>query len=117
MGSAASPGRQTSAQFVSPAIPLLRSSLVNSAARVIKPKHILDNSRGAVLMTVTSLAVCVQTDDPELLIPRKIYEITLYENDLARVVDEAGEATIYPASFFMVISLPEAVENALAEIA
>lgn len=68
-------------------------------------------------MAVTSLAVCVQTDDPELLIPRKIYEITLYENDLARVVDEAGEATIYPASFFMAISLPEAVENALAEIA
>jgi hypothetical protein len=66
---------------------------------------------------VTSFAVCIQTDDPELLIPRKIYEITLYENDLARVIDEAGEATIYPASFFMAISLPEAVENALAEIA
>ena len=66
---------------------------------------------------VTSLAVCVQTDDPELLIPRKIYEITLYENDLARVIDEAGEAAIYPANFFIAISLPEAVENALAKIA
>ena len=35
MGSAASPGRQTSAQFASPTIPLLRSSLTqNSDARV-----------------------------------------------------------------------------------
>ncbi len=65
----------------------------------------------------TSFAVCVQTDDPELLIPAKIYEITVYENDLVRVVDEAREAAIYPASFFMTISLPEAVENALAKIA
>ncbi|HEY6401732.1 MAG TPA: hypothetical protein VI479_10010 [Blastocatellia bacterium] len=65
----------------------------------------------------TSFAVCVQTDDPDLLILRKIYEITLYENDLARVIDEAGEAATYPASFFMTISLPEAVESVLAKIA
>ena len=36
MGSAESPGRQTSAQFASPAIPLLRSSFINSTARVSK---------------------------------------------------------------------------------
>jgi hypothetical protein len=65
----------------------------------------------------TSLAVCVQTDNPELLLPRKNYEVTLYENNLARVIDEAGEAAIYLASFFMAIRLPEAVENALAKIA
>lgn len=65
----------------------------------------------------TSLAVCVETDDPALLMPRKIYEITIYENDLVRVIDEAGEAAIYPAGFFMPINLPEVVEHALARIA
>lgn len=65
----------------------------------------------------TSFAVCIQTDDPELLTLRKIYEINLYENDLVRVIDEAGDAAIYPAVFFITISLPEAVENALAKIA
>jgi hypothetical protein len=33
------------------------------------------------------------------------------------VIDEAGDAAIYPAGFFITISLPEAVENALAKIA
>jgi hypothetical protein len=40
-------------------------------------------------------------ESPELLIPRKVYEISVYENDLVRVIDEAGEAAIYPADFFM----------------
>ena len=62
-------------------------------------------------------AVCIETDDAELLIPRKIYEITIGDNDLVRVVDEAGEAAIYPANFFMPISLSKDVETALAKIA
>lgn len=65
----------------------------------------------------TSFAVCIQTDDPELLTPRKIYEINVYENNLVRVIDEAGEAAIYPASFFMTLSLPQAVANVLVKIA
>lgn len=67
--------------------------------------------------SATALAVCVETDDPALLIPRKIYEVTVYENDLVRVIDEAGEATICPSSFFMPVNLPEVVAQALARIA
>lgn len=79
-------------------------------------------ARGSVHETqeqppVTSLAICLKTDDPELLIPRRIYEVTQFNNGLVRVIDEAGEAAIYPASFFVAISLPQAIETALAKIA
>lgn len=58
-------------------------------------------------------AICVQTDDPELLQPRKVYEIDIYQNDLVRVIDEAGEAAIYPADHFVLIDLPPNVKEAL----
>ena len=64
-----------------------------------------------------AFAVCIDTDDRTLLIPRKLYPVTLYDNKFVRVVDEAGEATIYPASFFLPVSLAREVENALAKIA
>jgi len=44
----------------------------------------------------TSYAVCVQTDDPSLLTPRKIYLATYSQTGLVRVVDEAGESALYP---------------------
>lgn len=67
--------------------------------------------------TLDTFAVCVTTDDPALLIPHKIYAITLYDDRYARVVDEDGETTIYPADFFMPISLPQEIESALAKVA
>ncbi len=44
-------------------------------------------------------AVCLESDDEKLLVPMKIYKIGL-RGDKARAVDEAGEAAIYPPSFF-----------------
>jgi hypothetical protein len=45
-------------------------------------------------------AFCVKTDDPALLILCKLYPVTLYGERYVKVIDEAGEATIYPADFF-----------------
>ena len=62
-------------------------------------------------------AVCVQTDDPELLIPRKIYEVSPLVNGHVSVVDEAGEMTIYPAENFILLELPREVEEMLSRVA
>ena len=58
-------------------------------------------------------AICVQTDDPELLQPRKVYQVDVYENDLIGVIDEEGESAIYPADHFVLIDLPPNVKEAL----
>lgn len=59
-------------------------------------------------------AVCVMTDDPELLVPRKIYQVEVVD-DMVRVIDEAGEAAVYPADHFVLIELSSEVQEALAE--
>jgi hypothetical protein len=63
-----------------------------------------------------SFAICVKTDDPELLIPNKIYQVTLLENDLLKVIDEADEAAVYSADHFLLVSFPPEVEKLLAQI-
>ena len=66
--------------------------------------------------SVTAFAVCVQTDDEELLVPRKLYEIKL-RGEYARVVDEAGEAAVYPRSYFLLLDLPQEVAHTLRKVA
>lgn len=58
-------------------------------------------------------AICVQTDDPELLQPRKVYQIAIYQSGLVGVIDEAGESALYPADHFVLIDLPPNVKEAL----
>ncbi len=65
--------------------------------------------------TVNVLAVCIETDDPELLVPRKIYEIEV-TGEFARVIDEAGEAAVYPAQFFIPLNLPAEVQEIIAHL-
>lgn len=67
--------------------------------------------------TGKSFAICIRTDDPELLIPNKIYQVTLLENDLLKLIDEAGEAAIYSANDFLLVSFPSEVEKLLARVA
>ncbi len=62
-------------------------------------------------------AICVETDDPELLIPNKIYQVLALENNLVNVTDEAGEAVVYTAEYFLPISFPPEVEQILARVA
>src|SRR5574341_940229 len=64
----------------------------------------------------TSYVICVRTDDPALLIPRKIYEATYSQSGLVRVVDEVGEAALYPEDFFLPIAFPKEVELVLAQV-
>ncbi len=58
-------------------------------------------------------AVCIQTDDPELLEPRKLYQVTMLGDDAVKVTDEAGEAVIYPTDFFVLIDLTPEAEQAI----
>jgi|SRR3712207_2420770 len=64
---------------------------------------------------VQVLGVCVETDDEELLVPRKIYEIEV-TGEFARVIDEAGEAAVYPARFFIAVNLPAEVRQIITQL-
>ena len=60
-------------------------------------------------------AVCVETDDEELLIPGKIYEVKIGRSRVW-VRDEQGEATLCPQEFFMPIELPREISEKLENI-
>lgn len=62
-------------------------------------------------------AVCVLTDDPKLLIPRKIYKVTPLASGHVSLIDEEGETAIYPAENFVLLELPREVEEALSRVA
>ena len=61
-------------------------------------------------------ALCVETDDIELLIPAKVYRVWFLRGGRSRVIDEAGEATIYPPEFFMQVEFPVEVKNVLENL-
>jgi hypothetical protein len=65
-------------------------------------------------------AICIKTDDPDLLTPRMVYEVLPDENagrsNYIRVIDNEGEDYLYPASYFVSVDLPTAVEQALLRI-
>lgn len=60
--------------------------------------------------------LCVETDDVELLIPSKVYRVWFLPSGQIRVIDEAGEAAIYPAEFFIQVEFPVEVENVLENL-
>ena len=66
------------------------------------------------------LAVCVQSDDPDLVTPRMIYQILPDENaeksDYVRVIDNEGEDYLYPAKYFVLVELPSEVDRAFRDI-
>ncbi len=70
-------------------------------------------SAGAPRRARKRFAICIKTDDPELLELRKIYQVMLLGNDCLKIIDEAGEAAVYPADHFVLIDLPRAAERAL----
>jgi hypothetical protein len=66
-------------------------------------------------------AVCISSDDPDLLTPRRIYQVLPDEsaaksNDI-RVIDNEGEDYLYPADYFLFIELPRKIEQALLKAA
>ena len=66
---------------------------------------------------VESLAVCLKAEDFMNLIPRKIYNITNYDNELIKLIDETGEEVVYPIRYFLLLTLPVEVENIIEKIA
>jgi hypothetical protein len=62
-------------------------------------------------------AICIQTDDADLLTPRMIYQIlpdeSAAKSNYVRVVDNEGEDYLYPADYFIFFEFPPDVERAL----
>jgi hypothetical protein len=72
--------------------------------------------------TTLQFAVCINNSTyPASLELHKIYRV-LPDDDAAadgdiRVIDESGEDYLYPADYFVLIELPEAVEQSLLQAA
>jgi len=71
--------------------------------------------------TALKFAVCIQSDDADLLTPRMIYQVLPDEgaakSDYVRVVDNEGEDYLYLAKYFMFLDLPQEIERALSQAA
>lgn len=60
-------------------------------------------------------AVCIETDDDELLIPGKIYLVQQLTGGFW-VRDEDDEATLCPQEFFMPIKIPQRITKRLENL-
>ena len=63
-------------------------------------------------------ALCIRNDECEDLELRKVYRVLpdgrAAEEGYVRVVDESGEDYLYPASYFIPLTLPQEAQAALA---
>ena len=61
--------------------------------------------------------ICIRSDDSDLLTPRRIYEVlpdeSAAKSKYIRVINNEGEDYLYPASYFVPVEFPPAVEQAL----
>jgi len=64
-------------------------------------------------------AICIKSDDPDLLTPRRIYQVlpdeSAAKSNYLRVVDNEGEDYLYPADHFISVEFPREVERALLQ--
>ena len=62
-------------------------------------------------------AICINTDDADLLTPRMVYQVLADESaaksDYIRVIDNEGDDYLYPASYFLLVDLPQPVKRVL----
>jgi hypothetical protein len=62
-------------------------------------------------------AICIHTDDPDLLTPRMVYQVLPDENaaksDYIRVIDNEGEDYLYPTKYFELVDFPQPIKRAL----
>jgi hypothetical protein len=65
-------------------------------------------------------AICIQSDDPDLLTPRMVYQVlpdeSAEKSGLIRAIDNEGEDYLYPADYFIIIDLPQLAEAALLQV-
>jgi hypothetical protein len=66
-------------------------------------------------------AVCISSDDPDLLTRCRIYQVlpdeSAAKSNYIRVIDNEGEDYLYPADYFLFIELPRKIEQALLKAA
>ena len=62
-------------------------------------------------------AICINTDDADLLTPRMVYQVlpdeSAAKSDYIRVIDNEGEDYLYPARYFLLVDFPQPVKRAL----
>ena len=62
-------------------------------------------------------ALCIQNRDSEDLEKRKIYEVipddVARQEGYLRIIDESGESYLYPEAYFVIVQLPEEVQEAI----
>lgn len=62
-------------------------------------------------------AICIKTDDPDLLTPRKIYQglpdESAAKSHYIRVIDNEREDYLYPAEYFIFVDFPRGVAHVL----
>jgi len=73
-------------------------------------------------ITSHQLVICIKNDDyPVSLETRKIYEaipdIEAEKHNQIRVIDESGEDYLYPEDYFIPVSLPKDIEDAIIKAA
>lgn len=78
-------------------------------------EFVFEVDRSQIPAPVKTWAVCVETDDEELLIPGKLYEIEITRHGVW-LRDEEGEATVCPKEFFMPLSLPAEIAAKLSQL-
>jgi len=65
-------------------------------------------------------AICIKSDDLDLLTPRKIYEVlpdaSAEKSNFIRVIDNEGEDYLYPVSCFILVRLPNEVGKVLQRV-
>lgn len=65
-------------------------------------------------------AICIKSDDQDLLTTRKIYEVlpdaSAEKSDFIRVIDNEGEDYLYPASCFLFVNFTNEVEKVLERV-
>jgi hypothetical protein len=69
---------------------------------------------------MANFAICINSDDPDLLTPRMIYEVlpdeSAAKSNYIRVIDNEGEDYLYPADYFVVVDLPQAIQRTLLQV-
>ena len=68
----------------------------------------------------SQFAICIHTDDPDLLTLLKIYQIlpdeSAQKSNYIRVIDNEGEDYLYPADYFIFTEFPSEVKQVLLNI-
>jgi len=67
----------------------------------------------------SEFAICIDTDDPDLLTPRMIYEVLPDEHaaqsNYIRVIDNEGQDYLYPSDYFIFSEFTLTVKQALLQ--